>query len=62
MLDVSDVFSYPTVVEMAEYIDGKLAAKNEAAQKENTQNVNELLDQLESGEIEVEKMLEYFDE
>jgi len=62
MLDVSDVFSYPTVFEMAEYIDSKLAAKNEAALPEKTENVSDLLDQLESGEIEVEKMIEFFDE
>lgn len=60
MLDVSDVFSYPTVVEMAEYIDSKLNAKNDTVEKE--ENVNDLLEQFESGEIEVDKMLEYFDE
>ncbi len=62
MLDVSDVFSYPTVFEMAEYIDSKLAAKNEAVNAEKMENVSDLLDQLESGEIEVDKMIEFFDE
>lgn len=62
MLDVSDVFSYPTVFEMAEYIDSKIAAKNEPALPEKTENVTDLLDQLESGEINVDEMIEFFDE
>lgn len=58
ILDVSDVFSYPTVFEMAEYIDSKLNSKNNTVEKE--ENINELLGQFESGEIEVDKMLDFF--
>jgi polyketide synthase PksN len=60
MLEVSDVFSYPTVVEMAEYIDNKRNEQKQA--KEKREDVNTLIGQLESGEIEVDKMLEMFDD
>ncbi|MBP3413233.1 MAG: SDR family NAD(P)-dependent oxidoreductase, partial [Oscillospiraceae bacterium] len=61
LLDVSDVFSYPTVFEMAEYIDSKLdPAKNE--NKDAGEPVTQLIDQLETGDIEIDKMIEYFDE
>ena len=60
MLDVSDVFSYPTVFEMAEYIDSKLNADGQ--EKESGEPVTQLIDQLETGEIEIDKMIEYFEE
>ena len=60
MLDVSDVFSYPTVFEMAEYIDSKLNAQGQ--EKESGEPVTQLIDQLETGEIEIDKMIEYFEE
>ena len=43
---------------MAEYIDSKLNSKNNTVEKE--ENINELLGQFESGEIEVDKMLDFF--
>lgn len=61
MLDVSDVFSYPTAFEMAEYID-----QNRQGEKEDTEapeeDINKLLEQLENEEIEVEDMLQIMDQ
>ena len=58
ILDVSDVFSYPTVFEMAEYIDSTLNHQNDNIEEE--MDINEVLGQFESGEIDVEKMLDFF--
>lgn len=62
ILEVSDVFSYPNVYEMAEYIDSKLGGVETEKAAEVTENVNELLVKLESDEIEVDQMLEFFSE
>ncbi len=61
MLDVSDIFSYPTVVEMAEYIESKI---NNDADKKNydENNVGDMLNKLEAGEIEIDKMISYFED
>ncbi len=59
LLDVSDVFSYPTVFEMAEYIDSKLSGNGQ--EKDSAEPVTQLIDQLETGDIEIDKMIEYFE-
>ncbi len=57
ILDVSDMFTYTTAAEMAEYIDSKLAP---AAQAKDS-SVEGMINMLEGGEIEIDKMLDYFD-
>ncbi len=58
ILDVSDMFSYPTVAEMSEYIESKL--NPDSAENKEIEQVDDLLEQLETGEIEVDKMIDYF--
>lgn len=69
MLDVSDVFSYPTAFEMAEYIDSRREEKktegNESADRtvgKREEDMNTLLQQLEKDEIDIEDMIEKIDE
>lgn len=57
ILDVSDMFTYTTAAEMAEYIDSKLAP---AAQTKDG-GLDGMLQMLEEGEIEIDRMLDYFD-
>lgn len=57
ILDVSDMFTYTTAAEMAEYIDSKLTP---AAQAKDS-SVEGMIQMLEGGEIEIDKMLDYFD-
>ena len=58
ILDVSDMFTYTTAAEMAEYIDSKIAP---ATQKKE-QSFEGMMQMLEEGEIEIDKMLDYFDD
>ncbi len=57
VLDVSDMFTYTTAAEMAEYIDSKLAPTTQTKDS----SVEGMLQMLEGGEIEIDKMLDYFD-
>ncbi len=57
ILDVSDMFTYTTAAEMAEYIDSKLAPVDQT--KDN--GLEGMIQMLEEGEIEIDKMLDYFD-
>lgn len=60
LLDVSDMFSYPTVVEMAEYIDSK---RNENDNQEvETEQLPDMLRKFEEGDIDVEQMIDFFGE
>ncbi|MBE6927018.1 MAG: SDR family NAD(P)-dependent oxidoreductase [Ruminococcaceae bacterium] len=58
ILDVSDMFTYTTAAEMAEYIDSKVAPTQKAADT----GVEGILEKLEAGDIELDKMLDYFEE
>ncbi|SFR69965.1 type I polyketide synthase [Anaeromicropila populeti] len=60
ILDVSDMFSYPTVVEMAEYIDQKRNVDN-SSKIENGQ-LTDMLKKFEEGDIDVEQMIDFFGE
>ena len=58
LLDVSDMFSYPTVVELAEYIDQK---RNETSDmKEESGQLPDMLKKFEEGDIDVEQMIDFF--
>jgi polyketide synthase PksN len=57
ILDVSDMFTYTTAAEMAEYIDSKLAP----AEQTKDNGLEGMIQMLEEGEIEIDKMLDYFD-
>ncbi len=58
ILDVSDMFTYTTAAEMAEYIDSKLAP--EAKTKDT--GVDDMIQKLAEGDIELDTMLDYFEE
>lgn len=60
ILDVSDMFSYPTVIEMAEYIESRINSVIETEVK--TEQMSNMLEKLESGEIEVEDMMDFFED
>ncbi len=60
LLEVSDMFVYPTVAEMAEYVDSKLLSSGPSAVEEN-ENVDNMLEKFEEGEIEVEDMIQFFE-
>ncbi len=57
ILDVSDMFTYTTAAEMAEYIDSKLRPTADA--KED--RVEGMIQKLAEGDIEIDKVLDYFD-
>lgn len=57
ILDVSDMFTYTTAAEMAEYIDSKLAP----AKDTKDAGVEDIIQRLAEGDIEIDKMLDYFD-
>lgn len=60
LIDVSDMFSYPTVAEMAEYIDQK---RNEGSvEKEESEQLTDMLKKFEEGDIDVEEMIDFFEE
>lgn len=63
-IDISDVFSYPSVQQMSAYIDEKLGitkAEKKASREEDTEitddSIKTLLDGLESGETSIENAL-----
>ena len=53
LLNVSDIFSYPSVEEMAAHIDTLRGEASQAAQEN-------VLKRFESGDMEVDDMLDYF--
>ncbi|MDP4147321.1 MAG: type I polyketide synthase, partial [Bacillota bacterium] len=64
IIDISDIYSYPSVQQMASYIDEKLAKNNpqeefiEENEEESLENnLNSLMDSLQSGETSLEDAL-----
>ncbi|WDV45043.1 SDR family NAD(P)-dependent oxidoreductase [Clostridiaceae bacterium M8S5] len=58
VLDVTDVFNYPTVFDMAEYINKELNKSNTT--KEKSDDLDELLSKLANGDITVSQADEVF--
>ncbi|MBF8116593.1 SDR family NAD(P)-dependent oxidoreductase [Bacillus cereus] len=60
VIDITDVFLYPTICEMASFIDDKLYQNNKVEVKEENKEIaiDEILEKLTSGEIEVNKASE----
>ncbi len=65
IVDISDIFSYPSVIQMAEYIDKKQAEKEKKASLAGKRSkdlsedqLTDILNSLESGEISIESALE----
>lgn len=54
LLNVSDIFSYPSVEEMAAHIDALRGQSKQSATQED------ILSRFESGDLEVDEMLDYF--
>jgi len=68
IVDISDIFSYPSVQQMAEYIDQKRGQKKESkkVKKDKEESISDeslksLLDGLESGETSIENALKLLD-
>ncbi|PFJ51511.1 SDR family NAD(P)-dependent oxidoreductase [Bacillus thuringiensis] len=69
ILDISDIFSYPMIAEMAEYIDSKLDTANdkliEVNEKEIIEENNDidiLIGKLEDGDVEIDDILDNLSE
>lgn len=55
ILDISDIFAYPTVSEMADYIrKEKKGNKKEDSIEDEEEFIDDILDKLESGEVQVD--------
>ncbi|WP_177214804.1 beta-ketoacyl synthase N-terminal-like domain-containing protein [Anaeromicropila populeti] len=59
-LSISDMFSYSTIEEMAAYIDSK--REDACTEVEDTNQYEKMMDKFEKGEIDVEDMIDFFDE
>lgn len=60
ILNISDMFTYSCIEEMAGYIDSKRNnEKTSAAEKES---YNEIMDKFESGNIDINSMIDYFED
>lgn len=57
IVDVSDMFTYTTAAEMAEYIDSKLASTQSVNE---TAGVDGIIQKLAEGDIGIDKMMDYF--
>ncbi len=63
MVDISDVFTYSTISDMAEYIEGilnKEEGNEEITDQEDEENLDELLEKLAKGEISVSEAEKYY--
>lgn len=58
-LSISDMFSYSTIEEMAAYLDSK--KEQTAGEVEDANEYGTMMDKFEKGEIEVEDMIQFFD-
>ena len=59
ILNISDMFTYSCVMDMAEYIASKTSDSEEKTK--NFENKDDMLEKLASGDIDVDAMLEYLD-
>lgn len=59
ILNISDVFSYPTVEEMSSHIHSIM--DNSKNKVRNDENYTDMLGKLDSGEIEVDSMIKFFE-
>lgn len=60
ILNITDMFTYASVEELSAFIDSKMqGAEEEAAVTESYDNV---MDKFESGDIDIDSMIDYFDE
>lgn len=60
ILNISDMFSYATVEDMAQYITSRTS--EESGEKESVEDYSKMMQQFETGEINIDKMIDYFDE
>lgn len=51
MIDITDVFSYPTIYEISQYIDGRIANNS----GNSGPDIDDVLERLEKGELSVDK-------
>lgn len=58
ILNISDIFSYPTVEEMAAHIDTVI---DESNKEKNDEKYTDMMGKLDAGEIEVDSMIEFFE-
>ena len=59
MLNISDMFTYSCVTEMADHITELLNLNSEG--NSSQENYTDIMEKFESGDIDVDQMLEYFD-
>lgn len=59
--EVSDMFVYPTIFEMAHYIDSKLQNENSENVLLTEHNIDNMMEKFEEGEIDVDDMISFFD-
>ena len=59
ILNITDMFTYASVEELSAFIDSKKQGAEEAAVTESYDNV---MDKFESGDIDIDSMIDYFDE
>ena len=58
ILSISDIFLYPTIESIAEYVD-KLTGKTEKV--ENVEEFDNLIDQFEQGDVDIDSVVEFLD-
>ena len=58
ILSISDIFLYPTIESIAEYVD-KLTGNTEKV--ENVEEFDNLIDQFEQGDVDIDSVVEFLD-
>jgi len=56
ILNISDVFSHPTVEDIAAHIDSLTSSADQG----NIESYDDMMDKLDSGEIKIDEMIEFF--
>lgn len=65
ILDITDIFTYPTVFELSEYVtsiqkkDKKAQEKAQEKLNEDFEDISQIMDGIEKGEVSVDNALEY---
>lgn len=59
LLSVSDIFLYPTVESIAEYVDSLLG---KSADKEEVKTFSNVIEQFEQGEVDIDSIIDFLDD